>query len=82
MNTERKLEQIYESIYSELSSEEEMDILSPSTNVRNYKENDYVSLKNGGEGTIVKILYVVKDNEDEILFMKKCDLGNHTQKDI
>ena len=56
MNTERKLEQIYESIYSELSSEEEMDILSPSTNVRNYKENDYVSLKNGGEGTIVKIL--------------------------
>tara|TARA_B100001029_G_C15039827_1_gene442791 strand:- start:1537 stop:1710 length:174 start_codon:yes stop_codon:yes gene_type:complete len=41
-----------------------------------------IELKNGGEGRIVKILYVVMDNEDEVLFLKICDLGNHTQKDI
>ena len=41
-----------------------------------------IELKNGGEGRIVKILYVVMDNEDEVLFLKTCDLGNHTQKDI
>ena len=41
-----------------------------------------IELGNSGEGRIVKILYVVMDNEDEVLFLKKCDLGNHTQKDI
>ncbi len=51
-------------------------------NCREYLENDYVSLKNGGEGRIVKILYIIMDNEKEVLFLKKCDLGNHTQKDI
>lgn len=72
---------MYEGIYSELSSEEEVEIMSDE-NCREYSENDYVSLKNGGEGNIIKIIYVVMDNEDEVLFLKKCDLGNHTTKDI
>jgi hypothetical protein len=24
----------------------------------------------------------VMDNNDEVLFLKKCDLGNHTLKDL
>ena len=35
-----------------LSSEEEVEIMSDN-NCREYSENDYVSLKNGGEGRIV-----------------------------
>ena len=65
----------------EISSEEEVEIMA-DINCREYKENDYVSLKNGGEGNIIKIIYVVIDNEDEVLFLKKCDLGNHTTKDL
>ena len=68
-------------IIDELSSEEEVEIMSDE-NCREYSENDYVSLKNGGEGRIVKIIYVVMDNEEEVLFLKKNDLGNLTQKDI
>ena len=45
-----------------LSSEEEVELMA-DINCREYTENDYVSLKNGGEGTIVKIIYVVMDNE-------------------
>ena len=66
----------------ELSSEEEVEIMEPSINVRDYKENDYVSLKNGGEGNIIKIIYVVMDNKEEVIILKKCDLGNHTTKDL
>ena len=66
----------------ELSSEEEVEIMESTVNVRDYKENDYVSLKNGGEGNIIKIIYVVMDDNDEVLFLKKCDLGNHTQRDL
>ena len=51
-------------------------------NCRDYKENDYISLKNGGEGHIIKIIYVVMDNEEEVSVLKKCDLGNHTTKDL
>ena len=68
-------------VIDELSSEEEVEIMSDN-NCREYSENDYVSLKNGGEGRIVKIIYVVMDNEEEVLFLKKNDLGNLTQKDI
>jgi len=68
-------------VIDELSSEEEVEIMSDE-NCREYSENDYVSLKNGGEGRIVKIIYVVMDNEEEVLFLKKNDLGNLTQKDI
>jgi hypothetical protein len=74
---------LYEGIYSELSSQEEVEIMSnDDINCREYLENDYVSLKNGGEGNILKIIYVVMDNNDEVLFLKKCDLGNHTLKDL
>ena len=66
----------------ELSSEEEVEIMEPTANVRDYEVNDYVSLKNGGEGNIIKIIYVVMDDSEEVLFLKKCDLGNHTQRDI
>ena len=72
---------MYERIYSELYSEEEVEIMS-DINCRDYKENDYISLKNGGEGHIIKIIYVVMDNEEEVSFLKKCDLGNHTTKDL
>ena len=65
----------------ELSSEEEVEIMSDN-NCREYTENDYVSLKNGGEGRIVKIMYVVMYNEEEVLFLKKCDIGNVTTKDL
>ena len=65
----------------ELSSEEEVEIMSDN-NCREYSENDYVSLKNGGEGRIVKIIYVVMDNDEEVLFLKKCDIGNITTKDL
>ena len=51
-------------------------------NCREYSENDYVSLKNGGEGRIVKIIYVVMDNEEEVLFLRKLDIGNITTKDL
>ena len=73
---------MYEGIYSELSSEEEVEIMEPTANVRDYEVNDYVSLKNGGEGRIVKIIYVVMDNEEEVLFLKKLDIGNITTKDL
>ncbi len=72
---------MYEGIYSELSSEEEVEIMSDE-NCREYSENDYVSLKNGGEGRIVKIIYVVMDNEEEVLFLRKLDIGNITTKDL
>ena len=72
---------MYKGIYSELPSEEEVEIMS-DINCREYTENDYVSLKNGGEGRIVKILYVVMDDEEEVLFLKKLDIGNITTKDI
>ena len=72
---------MYEGIYSELPSEEEVEIMSDE-NCREYSENDYVSLKNGGEGRIVKIIYVVMDNEEEVLFLKKLDIGNITTKDL
>ena len=72
---------MYKDIYSELPSEEEVEIMSDN-NCREYAENDYVSLKNGGEGRIVKILYIIMDNEEEVLFLKKCDIGNITIKDL
>ena len=65
----------------ELSSEEEVEIMSDE-NCREYSENDYVSLKNGGEGRIIKIIYVVMDNEEEVLFLRKLDIGNITTKDL
>jgi len=76
-----KGKKLYEGIYSELSSEEEVEIMTDE-NCREYSENDYVSLKNGGEGRIVKIIYVVMDNEEEVLFLKKLDIGNITTKDL
>ena len=84
MNEMNKIQSIYENIiFPPINSADEVDLMTDGeSNVREYKESDYVSLKNGGEGRIVKILYVVMDNEDEVLFLKKCDLGNHTQKDI
>jgi hypothetical protein len=72
---------LYKGIYSELSSEEEVEIMSDN-NCREYTENDYSSLKNGGEGRIVKIIYVVMDNEEEVLFLRKLDIGNITTKDL
>ena len=83
MNENNKIQKLYEGIYSELSSEEEVEIMSDDDiNCREYLENDYVSLKNGGEGRIVKIIYVVMDNEEEVLFLKKLDIGNITTKDL
>ena len=53
------------------------------SNVRDYKEGDYVNLKKmGGEGRIVKVVYVVMDNEEDIQFLHKCDLGNLTTKEL
>ena len=72
---------MYEGIYSELSSEEEVELMA-DINCREYTENDYVSLKNGGEGRIIKIIYVVMDNEEEVLFLRKLDIGNITTKDL
>ena len=43
---------------------------------------DYVNLKKGGEGRIVKIIYVEMDKEEEVLFLRKLDIGNITTKDI
>ena len=51
---------MHEGSCTELSSEEEVEIMA-DINCRDYKENDYVSLKNGGEGNIIKIIYVVMD---------------------
>jgi hypothetical protein len=65
-----------------MNDAEEVEIMEPTSNVRDYIENDYISLKNGGEGHILKIIYVVMDDNEEVLFLKKCDLGNHTQRDI
>ena len=62
-------------------SEEEVEIMSDN-NCREYAENDYVSLKNGGEGRIVKIIYVVMDNEEEVLILRKLDIGNISTKDL
>ena len=81
MNENNKIQNLYEGIYSELSAEEEVEIMSDN-NCREYSENDYVSLKNGGEGRIVKIIYVVMDNEEEVLFLRKLDIGNITTKDL
>lgn len=53
---------MYKGIYSELSSEEEVETMSDN-NSREYSENDYVRLKIGGEGRIIKIIYVVMDDE-------------------
>ena len=72
---------MYKGIYSELPFEEGVEIMSDK-NCREYSENDYVSLKNGGEGRIVKIIYVVMDNEEEVLFLRKLDIGNITTKDL
>ena len=83
MNENNKIQKLYEGIYSELSSEEEVEIMSDDDiNCREYLENDYVSLKNGGEGNILKVIYVVLDNNDEVLFLRKKDLGNHTQREL
>ena len=57
---------------SEMNDAEEVEIMEPTANVRDYKENDYISLKNGGEGNIIKIIYVVMDDNEEVLFLKKC----------
>lgn len=64
-------EKLYEGICSELSSEEEVEIMCHQINCRDQKENDHISLKNGGEGRILKIIHAVIGNNEEVLFLKK-----------
>ena len=83
MNDNDKIQNRYLKI-CEMTSEDEIDVMSDGeSNVRDYKEGDYVNLKKmGGEGRIVKIVYVVMDNEEDIQFLHKCDLGNLTTKEL
>ena len=82
MNDNDKIQNRYLKI-CEMTSEDEIDVMSDGeSNVRDYKEGDYVNLKNGGEGRIVKVVYVVMDNEEDIQFIHKCDLGNLTTKEL
>ena len=77
MNDNDKIQNRYLKI-CEMTSEDEIDVMSDGeSNVRDYKEGDYVNLKKGGEGRIVKVVYVVMDNEEDIQFLHKCDLGKH-----
>ena len=81
MNDNDKIQNRYLKI-CEMTSEDEIDVMSDGeSNVRDYKEGDYVNLKKGGEGRIVKVVYVVMDNEEDIQFLHKCDLGNLTTKE-
>ena len=83
MNDNDKIQNRYLKI-CEMTSEDEIDVMSDGeSNVRDYKEGDYVNLKKmGGEGRIVKVVYVVMDNEEDIQFIHKCDLGNLTTKEL
>ena len=83
MNDNDKIQNRYLKI-CEMTSEDEIDVMSDGeSNVRDYKEGDYVNLKKmGGEGRIVKVVYVVMDNEEDIQFLHKCDLGNLTSKEL
>ncbi len=83
MNDNDKIQNRYLKI-CEMTSEDEIDVMSDGeSNVRDYKEGDYVNLKKmGGEGRIVKVVYVVMDNEEDIQFLHKCDLGNLTTKEL
>ena len=55
-----------------------MDELSPDTNVRHYEEGDKVHLREGGEGRILKIVYIVMTDTEcnEVEVMRATDLGN------
>ena len=83
MNDNDKIQNRYLKI-CEMTSEDEIDVMSDGeSNVRDYEVGDYVNLKKmGGEGRIVKIVYVVMDNEEDIQFLHKCDLGNLTTKEL
>jgi len=77
------IDAINEKYVNEISDAEEIDLMSDNEcNVRDYKEGDFINLKKGGEGRILKIVYVVKDNDDDIQFLHKCDLGNQTTKEF
>ena len=64
--------------YDEVNSADEMDELSPDTNVRHYEEGDKVHLREGGEGRILKIVYIVMTDTEcnEVEVMRATDLGN------
>lgn len=75
MNDIVRIAEEYESL---LSSEEEMDILNPDHQCRDFKEGQKVHLRRGGECRIAKILYIaVTDSEGtEIEVLRGSDLGN------
>ena len=66
------------SSHTEMTSEEEMDILQPDNECRQYKIGQKVRLKSGGEGFITDIVYAVligdMDNNDSAI-LKGKDLG-------
>jgi len=64
--------------FGELNDAEEMDELQPDKNIRHYEEGNKVHLREGGEGRICKILYIVMTDTEcnEVEVMRATDLGN------
>ena len=81
MNDIDSLNKIYtESIFShtEMTSEEEMDILQPDNECRQYKIGQKVRLRSGGEGFICDVVYAVLIGEmenNDAAILKGKDLG-------
>ena len=66
----------------EMTSEEEIEVMSDGdSNVRDYEVGDCVQIKGGGNGRIVKILYLLLDEENDVNCCRKTDLGSHTTFD-
>ena len=51
------------------------------SNVRDYEIGDCVQIKNKGVGRIVKIIYLLLDEDNEDHCCRKSDLGGHTSFD-
>lgn len=66
------------SSHTETTSEEEMDILQPDNNCREYKIGQKVRLRSGGEGFICDIVYAVLIGEmenNDAAILKGKELG-------
>ena len=49
--------------------------------MRDYEVGDCVQIKGGGSGRIVKMLYLLLDEENDVHCCRKTDLGSHTTFD-
>ncbi len=65
-----------------MNSEDDIDVMSDGeSNVRDYEIGDCVQIKNKGVGRIVKIIYLLLDEDNEVHCCRKSDLGGHTSFD-